>query len=212
MVKDGYLYGLGFAVVAVIVWMTTHVLWLLIFPVLLAAFFLWFFRDPERTVPQGAGLIVSPADGVVTEAEWIETDLGNRLRVSIFLNVFNVHVNRCPISGTVKVVDYRPGGFLNAMNADSVVSNEQTMIVITGEGYEVAFKQIAGLLARRIVCNLKPGDKVVRGARMGLIKFGSRCDVLMPAEADLKVKIGSKVVGGASVLGVLADSAQGGTI
>jgi len=205
MVRDGYLYGLGLLVVAAVVWFTTGSIWLILLPVVLALFFLWFFRDPERTIPQGEGLIVSPADGLVTEAEWVETTIGSRLRVSIFLNVFNVHVNRNPISGTVKVVDYRQGGFMNAMNPESVLANEQTMIVIEGEGYEVAFKQIAGLLARRIVCNLKEGDRVVRGARMGLIKFGSRCDVLMPAEANLRVKVGTKVTGGSTVLAALTD-------
>jgi phosphatidylserine decarboxylase len=205
MVKDGYLYGLGLLVVAAVVWFTTGSIWLILLPVVLALFFLWFFRDPERVIPQGAGLIVSPADGLVTEAEWVETTAGSRLRVSIFLNVFNVHVNRNPISGTVKVVDYRKGGFMNAMNPESVLANEQTMIVIEGDGYEVAFKQIAGLLARRIVCNLKAGDRVVRGTRMGLIKFGSRCDVLMPAEANLRVKVGTKVTGGLTVLAALTD-------
>ena len=205
MVRDGYLYGLGLLVVAAVVWFTTGSIWLILLPVVLALFFLWFFRDPERTIPQGEGLIVSPADGLVTEAEWVETTIGSRLRVSIFLNVFNVHVNRNPISGTVKVVDYRQGGFMNAMNPESVLANEQTMIVIEGEGYEVAFKQIAGLLARRIVCNLKEGDRVVRGARMGLIKFGSRCDVLMPAGANLRVKVGTKVTGGSTVLAALTD-------
>ena len=201
MVKDGYLYGLGLLAVAAVVWFTTGSHWLIIPPLVLAAFFLWFFRDPQRTIPQGAGLIVSPADGLVTEAEWVETTLGSRLRVSIFLNVFDVHVNRNPISGTVRVVDYRQGAFLNAMKPESVIENEQTMVVIEGEGIEVAFKQIAGLLARRIVCNLKEGDRVVRGQRMGLIKFGSRCDILMPAEAALKVKVGTRVKGGSSVLG-----------
>jgi phosphatidylserine decarboxylase len=204
MVKDGYLYGLGLALVAGVLWALTHVAWLVALPLVLAVFFLWFFRDPNRKVPQGEGLIVSPADGVVTEAEWMETTFGSRLRVSIFLSVFDVHVNRVPISGTVKVVDYREGGFMNAMNPESVLNNEQTMIVIEGEGYEVAFKQIAGLLARRIVCHLKEGEKVLRGDRMGMIKFGSRCDVLMPAEASLRVKVGSRVKGGASVLASLA--------
>lgn len=203
MVKDGYLYGLGLAVVAGVLWAVTHVVWLIAPPVVLALFFLWFFRDPTRSIPLGEGLIVSPADGVVTEAEWVETTLGSKLRVSIFLSVFDVHVNRVPVSGTVKVVDYREGGFMNAMNPESVLNNEQTMVVIEGAGYEVAFKQIAGLLARRIVCNLKVGDKVVRGTRMGLIKFGSRCDVLMPAEASLRVKVGTRVKGGASVLASL---------
>jgi phosphatidylserine decarboxylase len=205
MVKDGYFYGLGFLLAAVAVWFLTGSLWVILVPVLLAFFFLWFFRDPERKIPQDPGLVVSPADGIVTEAEWVETNIGNRLRVSIFLNVFDVHVNRCPVSGIVKVVDHREGGFMNAANPESVISNEQTMIVIEGDGYQVAFKQIAGLLARRIVCNLKPGDTVLRGARMGMIKFGSRCDVLMPAEANLKVRVGSRVSAGSSILGVLPD-------
>ncbi len=203
MVRDGYFYGLGLIAVAAILWFTTGSLWLILLPLLLAAFFLWFFRDPNRAIPQGEGLIVSPADGLVTEAEWIETNLGSRLRISIFLNVFNVHVNRNPISGIVKVVDYRKGAFINAMKPESVVDNEQTMVVVEGEGIEVAFKQIAGLLARRIVCNLKAGDQVTRGERMGLIKFGSRCDVLLPAEAMLKVKVGDKVAGGSSVLAAM---------
>jgi phosphatidylserine decarboxylase len=208
MVRDGYLYALGLAVVAAVLWALTHVTWLIAPPLVLALFFLWFFRDPNRKIPQGEGLIVSPADGVVTEAEWVETTLGSKLRVSIFLSVFDVHVNRVPISGTVKVVDYREGGFMNAMNPESVLNNEQTMVVIEGDGYEVAFKQIAGLLARRIVCNLKEGDKVVRGTRMGLIKFGSRCDVLMPAEASLRVKVGSRVEGGTSILASLVGGDQ----
>lgn len=210
MVKDGYWYGLGLGIVAAVVYATTHVVWLSALPLVLAAFFLWFFRDPNRVIPQGEGLIVSPADGLVTEAEWVETTLGNRLRISIFLNVFDVHVNRTPISGIVKTVTYREGAFMNAMNPESGIRNEQTMVVIAGDGYEVAFKQIAGLLARRIVCNLKEGDRVERGQRMGLIKFGSRCDVLMPAEASLKVKVGQRVVGGASVLGALEDVAVDG--
>ena len=203
------MYGLGLAIVAAVVWVTTHVIWLILPPLLLAVFFLWFFRDPERKIPQGAGLIVSPADGVVTEAEWVEMTGGSRLRVSIFLNVFDVHVNRTPISGTVSVVNHREGGFMNAMAPESVLSNEQTMVSIVGEDYEVSFKQIAGLLARRIVCNLKVGDRVERGQRMGMIKFGSRCDVLMPADADLKVKVGTRVKGGKSVLGVVPTSGPG---
>ena len=203
MVKDGWLYGAGLLAVAVVAKILTGSNWVVIPPVLLAVFFLWFFRDPERQTPQGTGMIVSPADGVVTEAEWVETTGGSRLRVSIFLNVFDVHVNRVPISGRVSVVDYREGGFMNAMAAESVLSNEQTMVTIEGEGIEVSFKQIAGLLARRIVCNLKVGDNVVRGQRMGLIKFGSRCDVLMPASTDLSVSVGTRVLGGKTVLGVM---------
>ena len=208
MVKDGIWYGLGLAVVAGLLWVTTHTVLLIIPPVLLALFFLWFFRDPNRTIPAGPGMIVSPADGVVTEAEWVETTGGSRLRLSIFLNVFDVHVNRSPITGTVRLVEYREGGFMNAMSPESGLTNEQTMIQIDGDGYEVALKQIAGLLARRIVCNVKAGDKVERGQRIGLIKFGSRCDVLVPADATLKVKTGSRVKGGSTVLAVLPSGGR----
>jgi phosphatidylserine decarboxylase len=209
MVKDGYFYGLGLGVVALVLWLTTHSTALVLLPVLLAVFFLWFFRDPARTIPAGPGQIVSPGDGVVTEAEWIETTMGSRLRLSIFLNVFDVHVNRSPIAGEVTLVDYRKGGFMNAMSPESGLTNEQTMIVVrstetqSGASYEVAFKQIAGLLARRIVCNVKAGDRLERGQRMGLIKFGSRVDILIPAEAQLMVKTGTRVKGGSTVVAVL---------
>src|SRR5271163_386112 len=205
MVRDGFLYALGFGVVAALLWKLTHSYALLSVPFLLAAFFLWFFRDPNRQIPTEPGQIVSPGDGVVTEAEWIETVSGSRLRLSIFLNVFDVHVNRSPVSGVVKVCEFRKGGFMNAMNPESVLNNEQTLITIDAGGYEVGFKQIAGLLARRIVCNLKVGDRVERGQRIGLIKFGSRVDVLIPAEANLKVKTGSRVKGGSTVIAVLPE-------
>ena len=201
MVRDGYLYGLALLVVAVIVWFGTQLVILTALPLILAAFFVWFFRDPARKIPDAPGLIVSPGDGKVKEAEWIETTAGNRLRITIFLSVFDVHVNRVPIGGVVTLVDTREGQFLNAMKPESAVLNEQTMITIDGGDYSVSFKQIAGMLARRIVCNLKPGDHVERGQRMGLIKFGSRVDVLMPAEAELRVKVGDRVRGGSSVLG-----------
>ena len=203
MVKDGIWYGLGLGVVAAVIFYTTGDVKLIWPPLLLAAFFLWFFRDPNRKIPTGPGEIVSPADGVVTEAEWVETTQGSKLRVSIFLNVFDVHVNRSPIAGKVSLVEYREGGFMNAMKPESGLTNEQTMIQIQGDGYDVSLKQIAGLLARRIVCNVKEGDVVTRGQRIGMIKFGSRCDILMPAQAKLRVKTGARVKGGSSVIGVL---------
>jgi phosphatidylserine decarboxylase len=203
MVRDGFYYGISLLVVAVIVWFGTRWVSLTAIPVLLAAFFLWFFRDPERAIPEGDGLIVSPGDGKVEEAEWIETTSGSRFRISIFLSVVDVHVNRTPIGGKVTLSEYREGGFLNAMNPESAVLNEQTLITIDDGVHSVSFKQIAGLLARRIICDLKVGDVVKRGQRMGLIKFGSRVDVLMPADVELKVQKGDRVVGGVSVLGVL---------
>jgi phosphatidylserine decarboxylase len=208
MVRDGLYYGISLLVVAVIVWFGTQWVSLTLVPVFLAAFFLWFFRDPKREVPQGPGLIVSPGDGKVTEAEWIETTAGSRFRLSIFLSVVDVHVNRTPIAGTVTLSEYREGQFLNAMDSESAVLNEQTLITIDDGRSIVSFKQIAGLLARRIICDLKTGDVVQRGQRMGMIKFGSRVDVLMPADVELRVKPGDRVVGGVSVLGVLPGYAD----
>ena len=208
MVRDGLFYGLALRVVAAIVWISTHIVALTLIPVLLAAFFLWFFRDPTRRIPDGQGIIVSPADGKVEEADWIETTAGSRVRVTIFLNVFNVHVNRAPAEGVVSLLEYREGHFMSALKPESALHNEQTLVTIENENYSVSFKQIAGLLARRIVCNLQVGQRVERGQRMGMIKFGSRCDVLLPASVDLRVKAGDHVKGGSSVLGVVSASGR----
>jgi phosphatidylserine decarboxylase len=211
MVRDGLYYGISLLVVGAVVWVGTHWISLTAIPVLLAVFFLWFFRDPEREIPTEPGLIVSPGDGKVEEAEWIETTAGSRFRVSIFLSVVDVHVNRVPISGKVTLMEYREGQFLNAMSPESAILNEQTLIVIEDGENSVSFKQIAGLLARRIVCDLKTGDMVQRGQRMGMIKFGSRVDVLMPADVELRVKPGDRVQGGKSILGVLPGYGEGAT-
>jgi len=211
MVRDGYIYGLSLLAVALVVaWATGGWAWT-IAPVLFAAFFLWFFRDPRRTVPPGEGLIVSPGDGRVTETVAITTPEGPRQRISIFLSVFDVHVNRSPIGGVLTQVRYRKGEYLNAMNPSSADRNEQNAVTVRtaagrdGQGFEVTFKQIAGLLARRIVFNFSEGDAVERGQRVGLIKFGSRVDVLLPAEAALRVKVGQRVKGGSSVLAVMPN-------
>jgi phosphatidylserine decarboxylase len=207
MVRDGYIYGLSLlAVAAIVAWATGGWAWASI-PILLAAFFLWFFRDPQRQIPAGDGLIVSPGDGLVTETVSITTPHGPRQRISIFLSVFDVHVNRAPIGGILSEVRYQKGQYLNAMNPASADRNEQNIVTVSGEGFEVTFKQIAGLLARRIVFNHGKGDTVERGQRVGLIKFGSRVDVVVPAEAELRVKVGERVRGGASVLAVMPESA-----
>lgn len=169
-------------------------------PLAFAAFFLWFFRDPERAIPADPGLIVSPADGKVTDISPIQLNGKACTRISIFLNVFDVHVNRSPIAGTIKEVIYKKGQFGNAMAAASADANEQNIVTVEGEGMTLVFKQIAGLLARRIVFNKKVGDHLGRGERVGLIKFGSRTDLIFPAPAELKIKVGDRVKGGASVL------------
>ena len=205
MVRDGYIYGLSLLAVAIVLaWATGNWAWS-IAPVLLAAFFLWFFRDPQRTIPAGPGLIVSPGDGLVTETASITTPDGPRQRISIFLSVFDVHVNRSPIAGVLTSVRYQKGQYLNALNPASADRNEQNIATVRGEdGVEITFKQIAGLLARRIVFKLREGDKVERGQRVGLIKFGSRVNVLLPPEAELRVRVGQRVKGGESVLAAIA--------
>jgi phosphatidylserine decarboxylase len=205
MVRDGIYYALGLIVVALLLWRLTGSTGISLIPILLAVFFLWFFRDPARRIPNGPGEIVSPADGKVTEAEWIETPDGSRLRLSIFLNVFDVHVNRSPIEGTVKLVNYKSGLYLNAMRADSNVLNEQNVVVIENDNCSIQVKQIAGLLARRIVCWVKQGDTLKRGERFGLIKFGSRVDILMPPDVNLLVRRDQRVKGGSTVLAVVPD-------
>ncbi|MDR5728128.1 MAG: phosphatidylserine decarboxylase [Terriglobia bacterium] len=206
MVRDGYSYGLVFGAVGVLVWIATHLLLLTAIPILLAAFFLWFFRDPERNIPEAPGLIVSPADGKVTAIETIQTQAGPQRRVSIFLSVFDVHVNRAPIAGNIQRIDYQKGKFLNAMNPDSATQNERNYVEVAGELCTVAFTQIAGLLARRIVFQKQLGDWVHRGERVGLIKFGSRVDVVFPLSCDLQVGIGQQVRGGASILAIMPAS------
>jgi phosphatidylserine decarboxylase len=207
MVRDGYFYGIAlFLVAGLLRFFTGEWVWSIV-PVLLALFFLWFFRDPKRAIPQGDGLVVSPADGKVTETLRITTHEGDSLRLSIFLNVFNVHVNRSPITGTLREVVYRKGQYLNAMNPASAEKNEQNKAVVAADaGYSVAFTQIAGLLARRIVFRPAPGARLERGQRIGLIKFGSRVDVLLPGNAELHVKKGDHVKGGSSILATIPAS------
>ena len=197
MVRDGYLYALPLiAVAALLAWLTSPA-WAII-PVLLAVFFLWFFRDPERAIPDDAGAVVSPGDGKVTDVVPVTVGGKKLLRISIFLSVFDVHVNRSPIAGVVGDIRYQRGKFLNAMNVTSAEQNEQNIVTVEGDGHQVVFKQIAGLLARRIVFHPKVGDRLERGQRVGLIKFGSRVDVLFDASARVSVKVGERVSAGSS--------------
>jgi len=202
MVPDGYYYAVPFIAAGVLVGWLTSPLWA-VPAFLLAFFFLWFFRDPERVIPDAAGAVVSPADGKVTGVSSTSVNGNQRTRISIFLNVFNVHVNRSPIAGTISNVQYQKGKFMNAMSEASADLNEHNTVTVEGEGAVVVFKQIAGLLARRIVFNRKIGDRVQRGERIGLIKFGSRVDVLLDPDATVQIKVGDLVKGGSSVLAYL---------
>jgi phosphatidylserine decarboxylase len=202
MVRDGYLYAVPLIAAAVLLGWLTQPAWAVI-PCLFAVFFLWFFRDPKRTIPQEEGAVVSPGDGKVTDVSKIKVGNEEQTRISIFLSVFDVHVNRSPIAGVIRDVRYQRGQFLNAMNEASAEQNEQNIVTVEGDGERVVFKQIAGLLARRIVFHPKVGDRLERGQRVGLIKFGSRVDVVLDSSASVNVKIGDRVKGGASVLAYL---------
>src|SRR6185312_11580923 len=210
MVRDGYYYGFVLLGSALLVgWLTNP--WWAIVPVLLAAFFMWFFRDPERVVPSEAGLIVAPADGKVTAVCPATLDGKEFTRISVFLNVFNVHVNRSPADGVIRDARYKAGQFLNAMNPACAECNEQNTVRLENHGHTVIFKQIAGLLARRVVLTKKVGDTVQRGDRIGLMKFSSRMDVFLERSAAIQVKAGDYVKGGSSVLAVLSiESKQAG--
>ncbi|MGA9979305.1 MAG: phosphatidylserine decarboxylase family protein [Candidatus Sulfotelmatobacter sp.] len=207
MVRDGYIYAAPLIAAAVLIGWLTNPAWAIL-PVLLAAFFLWFFRDPERVIPLEAGAVVSPGDGRVTDVSPLMSGSDKLTRISIFLSVFNVHVNRSPITGTIREIRYQRGKYLNAMNQASAKENEQNVVTVEGDGQVVVFKQIAGLLARRIVFHPKVGDRLERGQRVGLIKFGSRVDVLFDANATLQVKVGDRVKGGTSVLAHLQPKGE----
>jgi len=202
MVRDGYFYALPLIAAGVLIGWLTQPVWAII-PFLLAFFFLWFFRDPERVIPIEPGAVVSPGDGKVTDVSTVSVGNEKQLRLSIFLNVFNVHVNRSPITGVISDIRYQRGKYLNAMNVASADQNEQNVVTVEGDGQKVVFKQIAGLLARRIVFYPKVGDRLERGQRVGLIKFGSRVDVLLDASARPNVKVGHHVKGGSTILAYL---------
>ncbi|MCU1301446.1 MAG: Phosphatidylserine decarboxylase-related protein [Candidatus Sulfotelmatobacter sp.] len=207
MVRDGYFYALAFITAAVLIGWFARPVWAVV-PLALALFFLWFFRDPERVIPDDPGAIVSPGDGKITAASIVDVNGDKQTRISIFLNVFDVHVNRSPIAGVVREIRYKRGQYLNAMNEACAELNEQNIVRVEGEGQVVVFKQIAGLLARRIVFYPKVGDRLERGQRVGLIKFGSRVDVLFDPAAVLQVKVGDRVRGGESVLAFLQPKGE----
>jgi phosphatidylserine decarboxylase len=195
MVIDGIYYALALTAGGVLVAWLTHPLWGAPLFVL-AAFCLWFFRDPEREIP-GGDVAVSPADGKVVA---VYPAGGELTRVCIFLNVFDVHVNRSPIGGKVTEVRYQKGNFLVASKEQASTANEQNIVTVEGGGSRVVFKQIAGLIARRIVFWKKPGDAVAAGERVGLIKFGSRVDIEFGPEWKIEVTPGMRVAGGSSVV------------
>lgn len=186
----------------------THLKVMAVISALFTAVVINFFRDPERTIPAGTQNILSPADGKVVEIQKeIEGDYlkADSTRISIFLNIFDVHVNRIPIDGKIGYFRYQKGSFLQAYKSEASDVNEQTVIGVENGTHKILFKQIAGLIARRIVCNVREGNTVKSGERFGMIKFGSRVDVFLPPNAEVKVTLNQKVKGGESILGVFVD-------
>lgn len=195
MVRDGLYYAASFTVAGALIAFLTNA-WFGLPLLCVAAFCLWFFRDPDRPIPAGP-VAVSPADGKVVA---ILPEGDGFTRISIFLNIFDVHVNRAPITGMISSVEYQKGIFVNASREIASGRNEQNKVTIHGEDTRVVFKQIAGLIARRIVFTKKAGDVVTTGERVGMIKFGSRVDVLFGPDWRLEVKQGMRVTAGSSVL------------
>jgi phosphatidylserine decarboxylase len=199
MVKEGYYFGLPpLALGGVCFFLHWYVTAAVL--VFLALFVFSFFRDPERMIPSEPGAVVSPGDGRVVVVTDEENAGRPGKRISIFLAVWNVHVNRSPAVGTITKLEYRPGKFLAAMRERASLENEQNVFTLSTDAGELVFKQIAGWIARRVVSWKKAGDKVARGERIGLVRFGSRVDVWVPKEAEILVKLGENVKGGASVL------------
>jgi phosphatidylserine decarboxylase len=201
MVRDGYKFAVPLFLlgVASLIAKLPFLLPLLIF--VLWAFVCFFFRNPERRIPAGDNLIVSPADGRVVRIS--RSDSGEQT-ISIFLNIFNVHVNRAPISGKLEKLEYVRGEFKAAFDDEASRVNEQNVLTISGQGARIVVRQIAGLIARRVVCWREPGYNLKRGERFGLIRFGSRVDVVLPGQAKILVRVGDRVQGGSSILGECA--------
>ncbi len=178
--------------------------------VLLAGFFAFFFRDPERVVPDDRDIVTSPADGRVVHAGLAEVDVappGQWIQISIFLSLLDVHVNRTPVGGRVLQVQYLPGRFLPAYRPAAAADNERSEIFIDHDGETIVCRQVVGLLARRVVCRLTPGMDVVQGQRLGIMKFGSRMDVFLPADSVLKATVGQTVRGGQTIIAELTPTA-----
>lgn len=202
MVREGYWFGLPPLILGTVSVAIGHG-WLQgfgVFLVLLGLFVFSFFRDPDRVVPNEPGLIVAPADGrVVVVKDEPESGRPGK-RISIFLAIWNVHVNRAPADGKITQLDYKPGKFLAAWDENASLQNEQNVFRQTTDFGDILYKQIAGWVARRVVSWKKPGDQVERGERIGLVRFGSRVDLWLPVEAEMVVKVGDNVKGGSSIV------------
>ena len=206
LAREGYVFFVPVGIVAVTL-AALSFYWAAAVFFLLFLFIVNFFRDPNRIIPQEKNAIISPADGKVVEIAKENDPFLNQpsTRVSVFLNVFDVHINRIPISGRIENLTYNKGKFLNAASPKASLDNEQTALLIDNGKHKVVVKQIAGLIARRIVCWAKVGDEFKSGERFGLIRFGSRADIFVPEGSRLTVSLGDRVAGGADIIGYLPE-------
>ncbi len=203
--REGYPFILFFLIITVIFFLL-RAGWITLFPVFFMFFMLFFFRDPERYPPEVEGAFLSPADGKIIliknifEENYLKKEA---IMISIFMSPFNVHVNRSPATGRVKMVKHNIGSFLAAYRDDAFLKNENIEMVLETDMGEILIRQVAGFIARRAVCRVKPGDYIKRGERFGIIKFSSRLDVYLPQKTDIKVSINEKVRAGETILGIL---------
>jgi phosphatidylserine decarboxylase len=205
LASEGYPFIILSAVITILVYIFGKP-WIAVLPLTVTLFIVLFFRDPDRTIPEDKGVFVSPADGKVIlirdvyEKDYLKAD---SKEISVFMSIFNVHVNRAPCDGNVIFLKHSPGKFLVAHKDAASIENEKTVIVLEGKDGKILVRQVAGLIARRIVCKVKVGNILSRGERYGMIKFGSRLDVYLPKDAEIKVRLGEKVKAGETVLGIL---------
>ena len=204
--KEGFFFIIPFvaAFVLLLIFSRNYVALVIIF--LITFFLVFFFRDPVRIAPEGENLIIAPADGKIIKLEKIYENRylkENVTKISIFMSLFNVHVNRVPVTGTVEKIDYNKGKFISAFKDKASLDNEQNSIIIDTGSRKIIVKQIAGVIARRIICKLSEKQKVKAGEKLGLICFGSRADIFIPGEVEIKIKIGDTVKAGKTVIGVL---------
>jgi phosphatidylserine decarboxylase len=202
MVSDAYRFIIPLLIIALALFAVSGP-WAAGLPALLAVFVSYFFRNPARRVPPGAKLVVSPADGRIVKVAAVGQGLESRRQVSIFLNILDVHVNRAPIDGELESLEYRRGRFKVASDDEASRVNEQNILTIRGQDATLVVKQIAGLIARRVVCWKKAGQNMERGEVIGLIRFGSRVDLLLPEDSKVIARVGDRVKGGSSVIAEL---------
>ncbi len=206
LAPEGYPFIIFFSVLTIVSFFIAGGIWIALLPLILTLFMMYFFRDPERIAPKGDNIFVSPADGKVILIKNVREDQhlkSDAIEISIFMSPLNVHVNRAPCDGVVESVVHTKGKFLSAFKHEASLQNENIAMLLNTRHGKILVRQVAGFVARRAVCRVKPGDILKKGQRYGIIKFSSRLDVYLPKDADIKVKLGDKVKAGETIIGTV---------